>query len=90
MELTRDQQNYYLTKLSEIRKEGKAYSIEIVSSIGGLGQKYLGPVEPPVIVLSKDSQYFNSRSELMQFVKDLLKTADKAWGKHVQTDASSW
>lgn len=78
------EQEFYQAKLAEIRRGGNTlHSVFITDYIGGHGSN-LGPVDPPVVGLVGDdeyyAQYFQNWDELNAFILELQTEATKAWG----------
>jgi hypothetical protein len=83
--VTPEQKQYYDRELASIRRGGHSHEAFAITSIGGLGEMTLGPVDPPVVGLCQDGdsyycQYLRSWDEVDALIKDLEEEATKAWG----------
>jgi len=81
-----EQKAYYEKELDSIRRGGYSHDVWVHDRIGGMGSDNLGPVDPPVVGMSNNSdgyytQWFQNRDELEAFIAELRGAADKTWGK---------
>ena len=78
-------EQYYKDRLAEIRRGGNtSHTVFVTDSISGHHSPNLGPVDPPVIgIVGEDEyyvEYFQNWDEVNKFIEELQAKATKAWG----------
>jgi hypothetical protein len=87
--MTPEQQEYYDSEISSIRRGGYFHYASMLDHIFGMGSPNLGPIDPPVVVFGQDgdpfySQYFQNWEEVNKMIDELRQEAEKAWGKETK------
>ena len=84
-DVMRNVEQYYKERLAEIRRGGNtSHTVFVTDCIGGHHSPNLGPVDPPVVgIVGEDEyyvEYFQNWDEVNKFIGELKVKATKEWG----------